>query len=354
MLIVPAEYRFDAGHLPWGTLLLFLLCTLIFVLYQSDDDARTEAALSVYSGQQLPGYEQPLLQSYFEARGIAADAGQFPAAVLDRGFDAWVRDYWMTTPPAPEWQAARAQFEAARDRISWMRFGLVPADIRPASLLGHMFLHGGFAHLLGNMVFLLLFGMLLERVLGTALFVGTYIVTGLLAAGLFVLVNASSTVPLIGASGAISGLMGAYLGVYGLRRVEFFYTVGFWFGKFTAPAILVFPLWLAKELYGYFDDGSPVAYMAHAGGLLGGLLLAMLLKKQAAQVIDVDDETRRSRKSTHDRLVRIRQLMTDLHLDEAVRLAEQSIRQSPKESEYWRVYAEVAGRLALGGEYHRV
>lgn len=357
MLIVPAEFKFDSRNLPLGTVVLFLLCTLIFFLYQSSDDARASAALAEYTQQDLVRYEEPLLRSWLEAEGYSTepelDASDMEN-VLHPDFDHYVRKYWQATTPSDEWFAARMQFEAERDRISWIRFGLIPADVKPASLLGHMFLHGNVMHWLGNMVFLVLFGLLLERVLGTALFVGAYLLTGLIAAALFIATHAGSTTPLVGASGAISGLMGAYLGAYGLRKVRFFYTIGFWFGKFTAPAMVVFPLWLAKELYGHFSGDSPIAYMAHAGGLLGGLLIALLLRKQAKQTLDVDESTTRNNNVRTERLARIRQLLTDLHLDEAARLAEQSVRHSPSESAYWKVYAEVANRLVTGAEYQRI
>lgn len=357
MLIVPAEFKFDSRNLPLGTIVLLLLCTLIFFLYQSHDAARAGAALSAYAQRDLISYEEPLLRSWLEAEGYTAHA-ELEASdienVLHPDFDRHVHKYWQATTPSDEWFAARRQFETERNRISWIRFGLIPAKVKPASLLGHMFLHGDVLHWLGNMVFLVLFGLLLERVLGTALFIGAYLLTGLIAAALFIATHAGSTTPLVGASGAISGLMGAYLGAYGLRKVSFFYTIGFWFGRFTAPALVVFPLWLAKELYGHFGGDSPIAYMAHAGGLLGGLLIALLLRKQARQTLDVDESTSRNNSARTERLARIRQLLTDLHLEEAARLAEQSVRQAPSESEYWKIYAEVANRLAVGAEYQRV
>lgn len=357
MLVVPAEFKFDSRNLPFGTLVLSLLCVLIFFMYQSGDASRVAAAFQVYSQQELLEFEEPLLRSYLEAEGYSVEETLLEEDienVLYPDFDQYVRDYWQATEPSEEWFAARREYEAVRDRISWIRFGLIPADVKPAALLGHMFLHGDVMHLLGNMIFLVLFGLLLERVLGTALFVAAFILTGLVAAGLFIVTHAGSTISLVGASGAISGLMGAYLGVYGLRRVRFFYTIGFWFGKFTAPAMLVFPLWLAKELYGHFSGDSPIAYMAHAGGLLGGLMIALLLKKQAAQTLEVDETSRRNDQVRQERLARIRQLMTDLHLDEAVRLAEQSVQQFPNEAEYWKVYVEIANRLTVGPEYHRI
>lgn len=351
MLIVPADYRIDSGHLPLATLFLAIVCVLVFVLYQSDDDARVGEALAVYAQENLVRHEEPLLAAYLGVDDVTADL--IAEAVLDPGFDAHVEAYWQTTDADPAWQASRERFEAARGRISGYRFGLTPAEPLPRAWLAHMFLHGDAGHLIGNLVFLLLFGLLLERLLGSALFFATYVFTGLIAAGVFVLANAGSPVPMIGASGAISGLMGAYLGVYRFRKVRFFYTLGFWFGEFTAPALLVFPLWLGKELYGWFAGADAIAYAAHAGGLLGGAAIAVLLHRQAATLLDTDAKTRRADAERRETLVKIRQLLTDLRIDDALRLAEQSVRQSPGEFAYWQVHAEIAERLPAGQAYAR-
>lgn len=348
MLIVPAAHRFDAAHLPLATIFLIAACLLVFLAYQSDDDRRVSAALDSYAQENLLAYEAPLLESY-----AGADAAAGMDAALDPAFDAYVHAYWTTAEPDAAWRDARARFEAVRNRISALRFGLAPAEMKPASLLAHMFLHADLWHLLGNMIFLLLFGMLLERLLGSALFFLAYVLTGLAAAGVFALAHAGSHVPMIGASGAISGLMGAYLGVYGLRKVRFFYTLGFWFGEFTAQALLVFPLWLGKELYGWFEGTGPVAYAAHAGGLLAGLAIALLLKRRAATTLDADTNTQRADTTRRETLTRIRQLLTDLRIDDALKLAAQAVRQSPGELSYWQVYAEAANRVVANAEHDR-
>jgi len=137
-----------------------------------------------------------------------------------------------------------------------------------------MFLHGGLGHLLGNMVFLWIVGCVLELGLGRILYGLVYIMSGLCASGLYFIVHHNSYVPSLGASGAISGLMGAQTLLYGTTRIRVFFSTGFYFDYFRMPAVLLLPFWLGKELLAfYFTVSSGIAYMAHAGGLIGGALL---------------------------------------------------------------------------------
>lgn len=356
MLIVPAEQKPDFRRPPWVTLALALACILVFVGYQAGDGERTEAVYSHYIESGLLEWEEPLLEAFVQAQGGEYDSESWFwhfGELLSPGFDVAVREHWTISPPDEEWRAAREEFEALRDELSWVRFGLAPADFDARQLLAHMFMHGGLDHLIGNMIFLLLFGFALERVLGPALLLGIYLLAGLVAAGLFIVTHAGSHVPLVGASGAISGLMGAYLGAYGFRRIQFFYIIGFWFGRFTAPALLLFPLWLLNELYGHFFVDGPVAYMAHAGGLLGGLVIALLLRKQSEQVIGKDEATRAREREREEKTARIRQLLTDLRVDEALRSAEHAIMNHADEAAYWQIYVECAAHLPRARQ-HRV
>jgi tetratricopeptide (TPR) repeat protein len=139
-----------------------------------------------------------------------------------------------------------------------------------------MFLHGGIMHLVGNMVFLWLVGAILENAMGAVSFVGLYCICGICASALFGLVYPLTPGPLVGASGAIAGLMGAYGVIFGMRRIRVFYSLGFYFNYAVLPAIALFPVWLANEFFQLFTDkGSHVAYMAHIGGLLSGMAIGI-------------------------------------------------------------------------------
>ncbi|MFQ6044998.1 MAG: rhomboid family intramembrane serine protease [Gemmatimonadales bacterium] len=145
------------------------------------------------------------------------------------------------------------------------------------TVLTSMFLHGGWFHLIGNMWFLWVFGNNVEDSMGHGRFVAFYLVAGVLAAAAQISVNPSSPVPMVGASGAISGVMGAYLVLYPRVRVHMLVWLGFLVTTIAVPAYL----WL---LYGVFrpalgamtaaaGGGGGVAVMAHLGGFVAGVVL---------------------------------------------------------------------------------
>ncbi|MFD9436440.1 rhomboid family intramembrane serine protease [Streptomyces sp. NPDC060002] len=155
-------------------------------------------------------------------------------------------------------------------------------DKSPAlSVLSAMFLHGGWLHLLGNMLFLLIFGNNIEDRMGHVRFALFYVVCGYAASYGFALLNADSTDPLIGASGAIAGVLGAYLVLYPKARV--WVLVPFLvFLPLRLPAWLVLGFWFVLQAVyssgeGVFGAGT-VAYAAHVVGFLAGMLLAWPLK----------------------------------------------------------------------------
>ena len=177
----------------------------------------------------------------------------------------------LQDPEYENWTMLRRTYEEKRDKSVAFAYGLRPAQPRTTTFFSYMFLHGGLGHLVGNMIFLWILGCMLEMGSGRVLFVAIYLLSGLASAGLFVLIYPTSTIPLVGASGAIAGLMGAYTVLYGTKKVSIFYSLGFFFNTATVPAIILLPVWLANECYQLFFSGaSHVAYVAHIGGLAGG------------------------------------------------------------------------------------
>lgn len=159
---------------------------------------------------------------------------------------------------------------------SW---GTIPAEVTSGvdlhTLLSSMFLHGGFGHILGNMVFLNVFGNNVEDRFGSGPFLLFYLATGLVASLSHVMVNPSSTIPSIGASGAISGVLGAYILMFRSNRVRvlLFYSI------IEVPAWLMIGFWAAQQFIATVGDIAQtqetggVAYAAHAGGFVAGLVL---------------------------------------------------------------------------------
>ncbi len=305
MLILPLDRRIDWKRPPLVTLLLVLVNVLVFVFGQWDDDARLMDAGEFYVGTELPAMELQDLRRSSGDRGLTADEVTTWDAVNMQFDDAFRRRLAagevmpVDDPRYPQWQEARSAFESRLDASLVVSGGFTPAVHAPPTLLTHMFLHGGLMHLIGNMVFLLLIGFVVEYTLGAARYLALYLLGGLAAVGLFWAVDAGSYVPLVGASGAISALMGAYSVLFGLRKIWFFYSVGIYFDYVKAPALWLLPVWVLYEVYQYFAFGdlSSVAYMAHAGGLLGGAAIAAVLRL-LGQGVDNDYLEARERDET--------------------------------------------------------
>lgn len=138
------------------------------------------------------------------------------------------------------------------------------------TLLTSMFMHGGFLHIAGNMLFLWTFGDNLEDRMGRIRYLVFYLICGIVASLSHVLVNWNSIIPSLGASGAISGVLGGYLLLYPKRRVRVII-----FRIFTeVPAYVAIGLWFVMQLVqSFFDAGGGVAYAAHIGGFIAGLIL---------------------------------------------------------------------------------
>lgn len=144
-------------------------------------------------------------------------------------------------------------------------------------------------HLIGNMFFLVIFGFAVEAAIGHIRFLLFYLVTGIAGGVLFVMVNQHSPNALVGASGAISGVMAMYLGVFRLRKIEFFYWFFIFVGFIRAPALFVLPLYIANELYSYFTQvDSNIAFMAHTGGFISGAVLILTAAIVSPKILNED------------------------------------------------------------------
>ncbi len=144
----------------------------------------------------------------------------------------------------------------------------------------HMFLHGGFMHLAGNMLFLWIFGDNMEEELGHLPFLGFYILAGFAAAYLQYLPNPQSAVPMVGASGAIAGVMGGYLLMFPKARVDIFLFFIVFVRILPVPSFIVLGVWMALQVFnglGSDLNGGGTAYWAHVGGFVAGFVMAIPL-----------------------------------------------------------------------------
>lgn len=172
----------------------------------------------------------------------------------------------------------------ARDAFT-LKWGTVPYEITHGrdlyTLITSMFMHGGFAHILGNMLFLRVFGDNVEDRLGRGRFLVFYLVTGVVASLSHALLQPNSMIPMVGASGAISGVLGAYIVMFRSNRVAVL--IGYFVTEVPAWAMIGF--WAAQQFIATYatigntslNEGGGVAYAAHAGGFVAGILLALVM-----------------------------------------------------------------------------
>jgi membrane associated rhomboid family serine protease len=151
-----------------------------------------------------------------------------------------------------------------------------------ASILTHMFLHGSWMHIIGNMWFLWVFGDNVEDAMGHGRFVVFYLLCGFAAAALQILSSPTSGLPMVGASGAIGGVMGAYVVLYPRVNVHMLFWLGFYVTTFAIPAIWMLGYWfLVQVLSGLSVLGAPrggVAFWAHIGGFAAGAILVFFFR----------------------------------------------------------------------------
>jgi membrane associated rhomboid family serine protease len=183
-----------------------------------------------------------------------------------------------------------AGFTAPEFEQAVYQFGAIPAEVVHPSprhtamgphitLFSSMFLHAGFFHLAGNMLFLWIFGNNVEDIQGRFRFLTFYLLCGLSAVLAHIFFNAASVAPMVGASGAISGVLAAYLLAFPRARI---YTL-FWFIFFIrvipVPAVFFIGFWFIMQVAS-IGSGGPVAWGAHVGGFVAGLVLALVFRRR--------------------------------------------------------------------------
>jgi len=210
-------------------------------------------------------------------------SGSFPimnTAFIALNIAVFIYEFWITNDT----------------RLFLYRYGLVPAIVTTGLEIGvinrvypfftSMFLHAGWMHILGNMIFLYIFGDNIEHRMGHIKYLFFYILTGTIAALIQFLISIKSTVPIIGASGAISGVLGAYLLFFPKSRILTVVPILFFIRLIHLPATVFIFVWFLIQFLGGISsvgrasDVGGVAFWAHLGGFAAGLILARHFDKQ--------------------------------------------------------------------------
>ena len=307
MLILPFFREIDWKHPPFITLAIILINVFVFFVIQGGDGERYQKAAEYYMDSDLPRIEYPLYASYLkqseqkkrynklftkdpEEHARKHDPEIFMAIERDHGFQKRLLAGDIVNKDSSNyeaWKTQREQYKQYIDTIVSTNYSFSPAEPRAISFFTHMFLHGGVMHLLGNMVMLFIVGFTVETILGWRMYSLAYVIGGFSAVGFFWFIHPDSQ-GMLGASGAISGVMGIYVALFGLRKINFFYFIFIYMGVFRAPALLVLVIWLLNEfIQFYVSPESRTAYMAHFGGLLGGSIIGFA-NRYLNKKIDLD------------------------------------------------------------------
>ena len=380
-LAIPLENKPSWRSPPWMTLLLIVLNMAVYWGWQVPEEQAVERVAAIYASSELPAIELPAFaehlrreaehqgdaraqrrakavkqalndQRYAELYQLMWDEARFRRALLaqqvirpgDAAFAAWSAARARMTPlePAPFTHRWAASYEP--DAPRW----------QPVRWLTSTFLHGSTQHLLGNMVFLFLFGFTLEMTLGAGVYLLMYLLGGLGASALAGLVYAGMGGFGLGASGAIAALMGMYVVLYRLRRIRFFYQFLFYFNYARWPALVMLPVWMGFELLQHFIGARQVAYMAHFGGLLtGALAMWAWMSVRPVQTLQERAEHAQEADAPLRQAIGRAQALTDgLQFDRAARAWQAAARLAPGDPAVLQAWFSAARHEPAGEDFH--
>ena len=362
MLLPVGHDLASVRRLPWVTFSIMAVCVLAWILTAlSPDTSELPVGRAERTAVEF-AIDHPYLQISSELKGatwLALRQQERPAS--ERPDPATLRREQLELDRLTE------AFRKLRDAHLFFRWGLVPARPHLAAFITHTFLHAGFLHLLGNMFFLYLVGPWVEDAWGRPLYAGFYLAAGAVAALTFIARHPTLDEPLIGASGAIAGVMGAFAVRFWSARITFFYWLFFlkiYTGTFTAPAWVMLALWWLRELaysqglwaMAGIGDVGQVAFLAHVGGFAFGVAVALSVRGLRVEERLIEPALERTR-VVHDAsgVERALELARQGRPDEATASLVGLLEASPEDPDaalaLWRVAsatdrrAELAGRL---------
>ncbi len=353
MILPIGHQERSVRRLPWVTLSLIAACFVVF-LFTDTAALEDEPGASDYFEEAADYWRQ---RAYLEPHPKIREHVAYDVMPNQR------RQYLLTLPdlsPYDPWEdGGREAQQAELDRLTdlalgvtpvapeaasaFERWGLVPASPRAHAFLSYMFLHADWLHLLGNLFMLFLAGPPIEDRYGRLVFAGFYVLAGVFAAVFYLGMVGQSPIPMVGASGAIAGVLGAFLVRLWSTKIRFayFFLFGFkpYFGTFEAPAWAMLSLWFGNEvLQGWVWDSvglaGGIAYWAHVGGFLFGVGAALGVRalKVEERWIDPAVEARLTHFSANPVLEEAMAARERGELDEALALLEAEWQRAPEDA----------------------
>jgi membrane associated rhomboid family serine protease len=262
--MIPIRDALRSQRFPVVTVSLIILNLLVF-LYQGYLSSRPAVVVDLapwgQAGLVPPGVDERAFQREFERSGGTALPSRVAAA------DAFIMQYGFVP----------AEFSSGHD--------LPPTLALPIwlTLLTSMFLHGGLLHVLGNMLYLWVFGDNVEGAMGRGRFLAFYVLCGMVAGLAQLALNPHSDLPLVGASGAIAGALGAYFMLFPTSRILTVLPILFFIRLVSIPAVIVLGIWFLLQVVNsavFAGAGGGVAWLAHIGGFVAGALLVIPFRRR--------------------------------------------------------------------------
>lgn len=376
-MFLPLDRKPDWKNPPFITISLILINCLAYFIWQSNDFDYANEAHNTYfysfvgsnRDKQTTLYEIEVeyYRQYRQAV-LKESAGQYQIPEnnrqlyeeaqnmqLDAHFQALLRNNQIIKPSDEiysVWRRQRNEYERARNKQVGYRFGSKPDQPTLLTSFTHMFLHANFSHLFFNMLFLFLLGYVVEIILGHWIYLGAYLLAGLGSDLLFITIQSDQAIYGIGASGAISGVLGMYVVLFGLRKIRFFFFLYFYFNYVRAPALLIAPFWLAYELYQQFFTDSNINNLAHMGGFITGLVIALisrhLLKTLNTEYIDEKD----NEEKYLTQYTQAQQLLAEMNIDEARSAFEKLYAENPEDIRVQQQLFNIAKYNPASEEFH--
>lgn len=292
-IIIPVGHESnEVRRLPWITFGIMALCLVVHIFLSMEVGAKEKQLGS--SAEELVTYyfNHPYLEINPEIKKLMFSRGD------EERLEAMLSAYRQMVP-RPDRQTVALEQEkldqlgtallSSLNDVPYRKWGYIPADRSFLALLTYMFVHGGWLHLFGNLLLLYITGPFIEDLWGRPIYAAFYMTIGALSALMYASHYPNFTGPLIGASGAIAGVMGAFLINFYKTKINFFYWILFFFrGTFEAPAFIMLPLWVLLEFFNasvidsinvQSSGGGGVAHWAHVWGFVFGVLVAVGMKR---------------------------------------------------------------------------
>jgi membrane associated rhomboid family serine protease len=278
-MLFPYSTDLHDGKIGIVSLSIIILCLLVHIIVSSHDySVRQELYAAMVDSQMLTARDN---QTQIQQELLAEMSDMSPEQYMKEQYDALVK-----------------RIDEIKSRMWMTKMSFIPSKFHPLSIITSMFTHADWMHLIGNMLFFYVCGVALEKYWGATRFVVFYLLSGI-GATLFYLLYGSviiggdtwSNISLVGASGSISGTIGALLVRHPKNRVYIFYWIYKRTGTFSLPVYGYFGLWTAEQLVYVFTDTAMkggVAFSAQIGGLLTGVALGFFLKSN--EIVFVKDK----------------------------------------------------------------